>query len=112
MAELTTARIQLAEEVATRTNKLGELVYTTAQAFFWILTTAVVIGLFAVYNTNTEESYGDNYTDWTTVWVAWGALVGAWMMYAFALAMISLVGAVAQAKAQSLEIQISQIKGD
>jgi hypothetical protein len=108
MAEITSAKIQLAQQVAVRTNKLGELVYSIAQALFWILTVGVVIGLYVVYNSNTYDEYGDGYTQWDNVWVAWGALVGVWMIYAFALAMIALVGAVAQAKAQSLEIQILQ----
>ena len=106
MTVVSDSQLELAAQAVDRANKLGSLVYSVAAGLFWVLTGGMVIGLFAVFyanNFNRENSY----TDWSAVWLGWGSLIGAWLLYSFGLALIALVGAVAQAKAESLDLQIS-----
>ena len=107
MAAVSDSQIDLAAQAADRANSLGRLVFATAKVLFIILSVAVVIGMFAIFKANSFAGY-DTYTDWAAIWVGWGALIGAWLIYSFGLAMIALVGAVAQAKAESLDLQITQ----
>jgi hypothetical protein len=46
------------------------------------------------------------------VWVSWSAIIGAWILYGCGLAIVSVIGAMAQTQAQMLWIQITQSKGD
>jgi hypothetical protein len=116
MATLTIDELGTARQAATRANKLGKFVYSIAKYLFCALSSLVPIAMFFIYKANSgldrrwdRETRGwASETDWTTIWATWGIVIGAWMIYTFALAMIALVGAVAQAKAQSLEIQILQ----
>jgi hypothetical protein len=110
MAKISAAQFELASRAADRANRLGALVFSVAKVLFWLLTFAVSCGLIAIYKLNRDD-YG-SYTDWSAVWSGWAVLIGAWLMYSFALAMIALVGAVAQAKAESLDIQITQASGN
>jgi hypothetical protein len=111
MAKISAAQFELASRAADRANRLGALVFSVAKVLFIILSVAVVIGMFAIFKANSFAGY-DTYTDWAAIWVGWGALIGAWLIYSFGLAMIALVGAVAQAKAESLDIQITQASGN
>jgi hypothetical protein len=113
MAQISDSRIETAQRASKRANRLGQFTYNIARVVFWLLTIGVVIGLYGVYNENdyfvTNSSGAVNsYTDWDNVWVGWGILIGIWMIYSFCLAMVALVCAVEQTKAESLEIQITQ----
>jgi hypothetical protein len=116
MASLTVEGINAAQKAANRAYKLGKFVYAIAKYLFCAFTALVPIAMFAIYKANSgldrrwdRETLGWSAgTDWSTIWATWGIVSGGWLIYTFALAMIALVGAVAQAKAQSLEIQIVQ----
>ena len=109
MAAVSESQFDLAAQAADRANSLGRLVFTTAKVLFIILSVAVAIGMGAIFSLNKDKNdVYDTYTDWAAIWVGWGALIGAWLIYSFGLAMIALVGAVAQAKAESLDLQITQ----
>ena len=111
MATIGAERIASARKAANDANRLGDLIYGIAQGFFVVLTFAVIVGMFAIYAVNKNDDGYSQVTDWNVVLPAWGVLIAAWMLYSFGLAMIALVGAIARAKAESLEIQIAQAQG-
>ncbi len=120
MSTLTIDEIRTARQAAFRADKLGKFVYSVAKYLFCALTALIPIAMFFIYRANSGLDRRWNRgargwvseTDWTTIWATWGIVIGGWLVYTFALAMIALVGAVAQAKAHSLEIQIKQIEND
>lgn len=99
-------RIGSATRAASRANRLGKVVYWTAFVLFFLLTIGLVIGAFLVYDNYTYTYYFRTSKDWDAIWSNWGVLFAIWLAYSFGLAMIALVGSVAQAKAESLAIQI------
>ncbi len=108
MGTISKERIASARKAANDANRLGDLIYGVAQGFFVVLSFAVIIGMFAIFAVNkTDDGYSKT-TNWNIVLPGWGVLIAAWMLYSFGLAMIALVGAIARAKAESLEIQIVQ----
>ena len=114
MTALTVERSKSAKRAAHRSNQLGKFVYSTAKYLFCALTALVPLAMLVIYKVS-SRTYWDVYrekseTDWGAIFLGWGIVIAAWLVYVFALAMIALVGAVAQAKAESLEIQISQIE--
>ena len=111
MATLTIERSRSAKRAAHRSNQLGKFVYAVSKYLFCGLTALVPMIMFAVYKVN-SRTYWHVYeerseTDWNAILLGWGIVIAGWMVYVFALAMIALVGAVAQAKAESLEIEIA-----
>jgi hypothetical protein len=108
MATISAKRIASARKAANDANRLGDLIYGIAQAFFVLLTMAMIVGMFAAYVlSKSDEGYG-TVTNWNTVLPVWGVIIGVWMIYSCGLALIALAGAIARAKAESLEIQIVQ----
>jgi hypothetical protein len=109
MATISAKRIASARKAANDANRLGDLIYGIAQAFFVLLTMAMIVGMFAAYvlSKSDEEGY-DTVTNWNAVLPMWGVIIGVWMIYSCGLALIALAGAIARAKAESLEIQIVQ----
>jgi ABC-type multidrug transport system permease subunit len=107
MATISAKRIASARKAANDANRLGDLIYGIAQAFFVLLTMAMIVGMFAAYvlSKSDEEGY-DTVTNWNAVLPMWGVIIGVWMIYSCGLALIALAGAIARAKAESLEIQI------
>ena len=109
-------RTESAKRAAFRANRLGKFVYSTAKYLFCATTAALPIAMFIVYRVNSGlERYWDSETlkysssiDWTSIWSEWGVLLGAWLAYSFMLVVFALIGAVAQAKAESLDLQITQ----
>lgn len=112
MSDEITYQVDSPREIAIRTNSLGHYVLKIAGLLFVILTILVAAGLFAVYRTNTVEGRYGNETNWEMVWVSWSAIIGAWILYGFGLAIVSVIGAMAQTQAQMLWIQITQSKSD
>jgi hypothetical protein len=112
MSDEITYQVDSPREIAIRTNLLGHYVLKIARLLFVILTILVAAGLFAVYRANTVEGYYGNETNWEMVWVSWSAIIGAWILYGCGLAIVSVIGAMAQTQAQMLWIQITQSKGD
>lgn len=112
MASVNKYRIDSARRASERADKLGGLVYKVAQIAFAVISFVVVVGMFAVIKGNQSDGYSDSGINWSGVWTGWAVLIGAWLAYSFALAMIALIGAVAQAKAESLGIQIMQLSDD
>lgn len=111
MGKIGEERIASARKAANEANRLGDLIYGVAQGFFVVLTFGVIVGMFAIYIANRADDGFGSTTDWNIVLPGWGLLLAAWMLYSFGLAMIALVGAIARAKAESLEIQIAQVQG-
>ncbi len=108
MGTISKERIASARKAANDANRLGDLIYGIAQGFFVILTLAMIAGMFAIYLMNkSNDGYGMT-TDWNAVLPGWGAIIAVWMIYSCGLALIGLAGAIARAKAESLEIQIVQ----
>jgi hypothetical protein len=112
MSDEITYQVDSPREIAIRTNLLGHYVLKTAGLLYAILTILVAAGLFAVYRANTVEGDYGNETNWEMVWVHWSVIVGAWILYSCGLAIVSVIGAMAQTQAQMLWIQITQSKGD
>ena len=114
MATLTIERTKSAKRAAHRSNQLGKFVYSISKYIFCAFTAALPIVLFLVYKAysgldkrwNNATFDWSTSTDWPAIWSTWGIVIAGWMVYTFGLAMIALVGAVAQAKAESLEIEI------
>lgn len=112
MGIVTEERIESAEFAAWQANRLGRIVLKFAEVLFWLQYAALTAGLIFVYIANeTEDSFGNKTTDWGSVWSGWITMIGIWLVYCFGLAIIGVVGALAQAKAESLEIQIEQARG-
>ena len=115
MATLIIERTKSAKRAAHRSNQLGKFVYSISKYLFCAITAALPIVFFFVYKAysgidqrwNTETLGWSSSVDWNSIWATWGIVLAGWMVYAFGLAMIALVGAVAQAKAESLEIEIA-----
>ena len=109
MPTISANRIASARKAANDANRLGDLIYGIAQAFFVLLTMAMIVGMFAAYVLSKSSAEGyDTVTNWNTVLPVWGVIIGVWMIYSCGLALIALAGAIARAKAESLEIQIVQ----
>ena len=105
MAKISDLRKQSAHAAASRANALGEMIQSLGKLFFWIITIASLIALWAVYD---NFHYGTEFTDWGSIWPLWGGIVGAWLVYTLGLLMVIGFGAIAQMQSESLEIQIIQ----
>jgi hypothetical protein len=111
MARVSDERIESAEFAAWQANRLGGIVLKFAEVLFWLQYAALLVGFVLVFlMSQSEDVTGQKSTDWNSVWLGWGALVGTWLLYCFGLALIGVIGALAQAKAESLEIQIEQAR--
>ena len=109
MGKVSEERLESAEFAAWQANRLGGIVLKFAEVLFWIQYAALAAGfIFVCIASQSEDALGVKSTDWNSVFFGWGVLIGVWLMYCFGLAIIGVVGALAQAKAESLEIQIEQ----
>lgn len=108
MGIVSDSRLQTAGVASRRANQLGKIVYWTALVLFALLTAALIAGGIWIYQYYTVEYYFQTRRDWEAIRGGWTVLFAGWLAYSLALALIALVGAVAQAKAESLEIQIEE----
>ncbi len=112
MATITDFRKDLAAEAAHKANELGGSIHFFGKALMWIISLGSIAAMIAVVMVNSESSYSYSYTNWSVIWPMWGAIVGAWIIYALILMLVMAFGSITQVQAQALEIQIIQAKGD
>lgn len=108
MGTVSESRLSSAGVAAKRANRLGKFVYWTALVLFVVLTGVLIAGGIWVYQNFTTEYYFKTIRDWDAIRGGWVVLGSAWLAYTLILALIALAGAIAQAKGESLEIQIEE----
>ena len=116
MATIGQEKIETAKKIAARTNKLGRLLFLYCQVFYGLVTIGLVGAMILGYQVGkSTEPYWNGVSlekagtvDWQLVWANWVVMLGSWVGAIFFITVVAVFSSMAQAKAESLEIQIVQ----
>ena len=102
MATISADRIASARWAAKKANGLGSIFFTLARILFWIWTIIGVAGICG------SIFLGVNDENPASAVAGVVAVIAAWVLGSIAIARMALIGALAQVRAESLEIQLVQ----
>jgi len=116
MANIGQEKIETAKKIAVRTNRLGRLLFLYCQVFYGLVTVGLVTAMIMAYQVgrsnetkwNGQRLIESGTVDWKLVWTNWVVMLGSWVGAIFFITVVAVFSSLAQAKAESLEIQIVQ----
>jgi|LakMenEpi03Aug12_release.lakeMendotaPanAssembly.Ray.scaffolds.fasta_scaffold67634_2 hypothetical protein len=113
---VTPIRVTSAQKAALRAIRTGKLLYLYSQIFFVLTTIGLAVALVLGYRLG-EDTYktwegGQRVEkvdlDWQLILSNWGVMVAAWLVAVLFIVLLAAIGAIAQSKGESVEIQIEE----